>query len=72
MRNHTANSIESTFATVRLRTVKARGCLSRESSSTMAFKLTLYDQRTCRRLNGSNWVEDVIEGVRFEIGIKDD
>lgn len=66
----TTNPIESTFATVRLRTAKTRGCLSRETASTMVFKLTLCAQRKWRRLNGSNWLTDVIEGVKFEDGIK--
>jgi len=66
----TTNPIESTFATVRLRTVKTRGCLSRETASTMVFKLTLCAQRKWRRLNGSNWLAEVIEGVKFEDGMK--
>ena len=68
----TSNSIESTFATVRLRTAKTRGCLSRETASTMVFKLALCAQRTWRKLNGSNWMAEVIEGVPFEDGIKVD
>ena len=35
----TTNPIESTFATVRLRTAKTRGCLSRQTMLTMVFKL---------------------------------
>ena len=35
----TTNPIESTFATVRLRTAKTRGCLSRHTILTMVFKL---------------------------------
>ncbi len=66
----TTNPIESTFATVRLRTAKTRGCLSRETASTMVFKLTLCAQRTWRKLNGSNWMAKVIAGVKFEDGIK--
>ena len=66
----TTNPIESTFATVRLRTAKTRGCLSRETASTMVFKLTLCAQRRWRRLNGSIWLADVIEGVKFEDGFK--
>ena len=68
----TSNPIESTFATVRLRPAKTRGCLYREIASTMVFKLTLYAQRKWRRLNESNWLTDVIEGVKFEDGIKVD
>ncbi len=66
----TTNPIESTFATVRLRTAKTRGCLSRETAFIMVFKLTLCAQRKWRQLNGSNWMGEVIEGVRFEDGIK--
>ncbi len=68
----TTNPIESTFATVRLRTAKTRGCLSRETASTMVFKLTLCAQRTWRKLNGSTWMAEVIAGVKFENGIKVD
>ena len=35
----TTHPIESTFATVRLRTAKTRGCLSREAMLSMVFKL---------------------------------
>ena len=66
----TTNPIESTFATVRLRTAKTRGCLSRETAFTMVFKLTLCAQRTWRKLNGSDWLAEVIAGVKFEDGIK--
>ncbi len=68
----TTNPIESTFATVRLRTAKTRGCLSRETAFTMVFKLTLCAQRTWRKLNGAKWMAEVIEGVKFEDGIKVD
>ena len=68
----TSNPIESTFATVRLRTAKTRGCLSRETAFTMVFKLTLCAQRKWRRLNESNWLTEVSEGVKFEDGIKVD
>jgi len=34
----TTNPVESTFATVRLRTAKTRGSLSRETAFTMVFK----------------------------------
>lgn len=66
----TANPIESIFATVRLRTAKMRGCLSRETGFTMIFKLTMCTQRNWRRVNGSKWLPDVIEGIRFEDGIR--
>ena len=49
------NPIESTFATVRLRTTKTKGCLSRSTALAMVFKLLLSAQRKWRRLDGSNW-----------------
>lgn len=66
----TTNPIESTFATVRLRTAKTRGCLSRETALTMVFKLCLTAEKRWRRLNGSKHFADVIRGVRFQDGIK--
>jgi putative transposase len=41
----TTNPIESTFATVRLRTVKTLGCVSRESILAMVFMLVKSTQR---------------------------
>ena len=64
----TTNPVESTFATVRLRTAKTRGCLSRTTALTMVFKLCLSAQKRWRRLNGSEKLAKVIRGVRFQDG----
>ncbi len=48
----TTRSIESTFATVRLRTAKTRGCVSGTTLMTVAFRLCLRAQRRWRRLDG--------------------
>jgi len=66
----TTNPIESTFATVRLRTVKTKGCLSRKTALAMAFKLILSARRKWRKLDASNQLAQVIEGVLFKDGIK--
>ena len=66
----TTNPIESTFATVRLRTDKTKGCGSRIACLTMVFKLTQSAQQHWRVLNGSNRIPDVIIGVSFVDGIK--
>jgi transposase-like protein len=50
----TTNPIESTFATVRLRQRRTKGCGSREASLTMAFMLARQAERHWRRLNGSD------------------
>lgn len=47
----TTNPIESTFATVRLRTAKTRGMLTRDTMLTMVFKLSMSAQKRWRRLN---------------------
>ena len=66
----TTNPIESTFATVRLRTVKTKGCLSRKTALAMTFKLILSAKRKWRKLNGSDQLADIIEGVPFKDWIK--
>jgi putative transposase len=66
----TSNPIESTFATVRLRTTKTKGSGSRIACLTMVFKLVMSAQKHWRALNGASLLADVIEGVKFEDGIK--
>ena len=66
----TSNPIESTFATVRLRTAKTRNCVSRESIFTMVFKLVQGAEKRWQRLHGFALLADVIEGVPFKNGIK--
>jgi transposase-like protein len=64
------NPIESTFATVRLRTTKTKGCLSRKTALAMVFKLLLSARKKWRRLDGSDHLAEVIQGVTFKDGIK--
>ncbi len=64
------NPIESTFATVRLRTIKTKGCLSRKTALAMVFKLLLSARRKWRRLDGSNHLTELVQGVKFNDGIK--
>ena len=66
----TTNPIESTFATVRLRTAKTKGCLSRKTALAMVYKLILSAKRKWRKLDGSNQLAEIIEGVPFKDGIK--
>ena len=67
----TTNPIESTFATVRLRTDKTKGSGSRQACLTMVFKLCQIAQRHWQRLRGRELLQDVIKGVRFVNGIKE-
>lgn len=64
----TGNPIESTFATVRLRTAKSKGCLSRATALAFVFKLAKQAEGHWRRLNGSDRLADIIQGVRFRDG----
>ncbi len=66
----TTNPIESTFATVRLRTAKTRGCVSRDSILSMVFKLSQSAEKRWRRLRGFKMLADVVQGIRFKDGIR--
>jgi len=66
----TTNPIESTFATVRLRTVKTKGCGSRVACLTMVSKLRESASRSWRSLNGSARLRAVTSGVKFVDGIE--
>ena len=66
----TSNPIESTFATVRLRTYKTKGAGSRAACLAMAFKLVESAQKSWRKLNGSALLPEVIAGVMFKDGVK--
>ena len=68
----TTNPIESTFATVRHRTVKIRGCVSRESMLSMVFTLAVVAEQRWRRLKGSERVGDVLRGVVFRDGMNEE
>jgi putative transposase len=66
----TTNPIESTFATVRLRTVKTKGSGSRTACLTMVFKLMESASKNWRLLNGSSHLKAVISGTKFVDGIE--
>ena len=68
----TTNPIESTFATVRLRTYRTKGCLSRKTAMAMFFKLCQCAQRKWRKLDGSNHLAEIIRGVKFVDGERQD
>ena len=65
----TTNPIESTFATVRHRTRQTKGCGSRLATLMMVFKLANQAERHWRKLNGSELLMKVVEGVIFTDGM---
>ncbi len=61
----TSNPIESTFATVRLRTAKTRGCVARHTILSMIYKLGQSAQKKWRKLRGFKLLAEVIRGVQL-------
>jgi len=66
----TTNPIESTFATVRHRTIRSKGCLSNKTALAMVFKLVDGAQKTWRKLDGHNQLPKIIQGVKFTDGLE--
>lgn len=66
----TTNPIESTFATVRLRTKRTKGSGSRTACLTMVYKLMQSASKKWRLLNGSQLIPEVIRGVPYLDGIR--
>lgn len=58
------------FDTVRLRTAKTRGCVSRQSILALVYKLGLSAQKRWTRIRGFKQITDVINGVKFVNGMK--
>ena len=65
-----SNVIESSFATIRHRTDRTKGCLTRDGMLAMIYKLGQSAERSWRRLRGFEWLAKVVEGVKFRDGIE--
>lgn len=65
----TTNPIESVFATVRNRTRKTKGCLSRKTALSMVYKLMMSAKKKWRKLDGKNRLPEIIRGVEFKDGL---
>ncbi len=64
----TTNPIESTFATVRHRTKRSKGCLSRAKTRIIVFKLIKAAEKNWLKLRGTNQLPKLITGVKFTDG----
>ncbi len=64
----TTNPIESTFATVRLRTKRSRSCGNRDTTLSMVFKLLQSAQKRWKRIKGFNQLKLVVNNVQFRDG----
>lgn len=67
----TTNPIESTFATVRLRTNKTRGCVARGGMLAMVFKLMKVAEQKWYKLKGADLLTQLLQGASFKDGILD-
>jgi len=65
----TTNPIESTFATVRHRTRRTKGCGSRMATLTMVFKLATEAEKHWRKLNNHDLIFRLLQGAIFVDGI---
>ena len=66
----TSNPIESTFGTIRHRTKRSKGCLSRDGMLHMMFKLGQCAEIRWKRMRGFDYLAKVIKGVHFKDGIE--
>ena len=66
----TTNPIESTFATVRLRTKRSRSCGNRDTTLSMVFKLLQSAQKRWKRIKGFDQLKLVVDNVQFRDGIQ--
>jgi transposase-like protein len=66
----TSNPIESSFATIRHRTKRSKGCLSRDGMLHMMFKLGQCAEKNGRRRRGFDHLAKVVSGIKFKDGIE--
>ena len=65
----TTNPIESSFATVKLRTRTTKGAGNKEIAETMAFKLLLEAEKRWRKLQGFRLIPGILQGDVYKDGI---
>jgi transposase-like protein len=65
----TTNPIESSFATVKLRTKVTKGAGSKETAAVMAFKLLNECQRKWRKLRGHEEFKNLLKGFEYQDGL---
>jgi len=66
----TTNPIESAFSTIRHRTKRAKGCLSRVTMLSMIFKVGMCAESQWRKLRGFESLAQVIRGIQFKDGVE--
>jgi len=66
----TSNPIESTFATVRHRTERTKGCVSRSTLLGLTFKLAMSAEKNWRKLRGFPLLGELVAGIKFVDGVR--
>jgi hypothetical protein len=66
----TSNLIESAFATIRHRTKRSKGCLTRDGMLHVIFKLGQCAEQNWRKLCSFDYPNEVITGVKSNEGIE--
>lgn len=64
------NVIESGFATIRHRTDRTKGCVTRGTMLALIFKLGMEAEKSWRRIRGFDHLAKVITGIRFKDGVE--
>ena len=65
----TTNPIESSFATIRLRSDKTKNCVSARTGLALVHQLAMSAQKRWRKLRGFRQLADVVAGVKFIDGV---
>lgn len=65
----TTNPVESTLGTIRHRTDRAKGCVTRQTMLAFTYKLAMAAERRWHRIRGFRHLSQVVQGVKFQDGI---
>jgi transposase-like protein len=65
----TTNPIESSFATVKLRTKTTKGAGSVKVAVSMAFKLLLECEKKWRKIRGAEEIQNLLAGIEYKNGV---
>lgn len=66
----TTNPIESAFATIRHRTDRTKGCVSRSTLLGLVYRLGMCAEKRWRRLRGFKRLGELVAGVKFVDGMR--
>jgi transposase-like protein len=65
----TTNPVESTLGTIRHRTDRAKGCVTRDTMLAFVYKLAVCAERRWRKIGGLRQLGQLLQGVEFQDGM---